>query len=223
MIFSVRLFKGLFHPSKFFVHLNRCSSIKGFWWRFSIILLIYLTLGLIQGYIGMGTEELMEEWGSVDKEIIESAKIIMVAGVAASNLLKPFFMVMIFSLALMIFIDDLSYKKIMVVQLYSITILLGERILSTTIYYVWGIPFSWNVFSMSPILHMYVEHPLLLVLGSKLTIFHAWAIFHQYKVFKVSAELQRWKVISFLVLLFFFFLSMDAIFSSLAKEIDIVL
>lgn len=77
MIFSVHLLRGLRDPSKFFVHLNRSSTINGFWSRLILILITYLLIGFFQAYLGIGMEELMVEWETTSNEKIEVAKIFM--------------------------------------------------------------------------------------------------------------------------------------------------
>lgn len=132
-------------------------------------------------------------------------------------------MVILFTIALTLYLEDITFKKVGVIQLYTLFILLIEKVLSTIIYYFWGITFNWNIFSLAPIFHMFFDYQLILILASKITMFHVWAFVFQFKVLKGLVEIKTWKLFSFLVLLFIFFLSIDAIVTAVIQELDLVL
>lgn len=223
MIFSVRLLKGLWKPSEHFVYLHRASTLQGFWPRFFCVLMAFSLLGIVQASLGIGTEVLMKEWGATSISKFEKAKIIFGLGILLESMLYPIAFMLIFSTALTMYVDELSFQKMNAIHLYAITLFLMERVLSLAIYYFYGVTSSWNVFSLAPMVHLLTDYPLLLILASKTTIFQLWAFVIQFISLKLNTEVSTSKLVSFLLLLYFFFNSMNAIITALIQELDFVL
>ncbi|WP_243292806.1 hypothetical protein [Bacillus sp. FJAT-47783] len=223
MIFTVRLLQGIFHPFQHFIYFSRASTIHGFRRRFFFIMFLFLLLGCIRAYFGMGTEEFMREWDAVSTDKIEVAKIVYGLGEIIQSILYPLAFMLLFSTTLTLYVDELPFKKLWVIQLYAVMILFIEKTLSTAIYYYFGIFPEWNVFSLGPIVHLVTDYPLLIILASKTTVFHLWAAFIQLVSIKISSKQSYVKLIPCLLLLHFLFISIDAISTALLQDLDIVL
>lgn len=223
MIFQVRLLEGIFRPSKHFTYFANASTIRGFQSRFFLILIFYFVLAALSGYLGIGMEELMSKMDSVSEEKLEWAKVLFGLGEILKSILFPLWFMFLFSTALTFYVQELSYYKLWLLQIYPVTIFFLEKLVNTFIYLFLGIPFELNVFSLGPIFQLLTDDPLFLTLASKTTLFQLWAAIVQLISLKTSTEESYLKLIPIILLLYILFNSISAITSVVIQDVGIIL
>jgi len=223
MIFQIRVLEGIFRPNKHFTYFSKASTIRGFWFRLILLLISYIVIAGVCGYLGIGTEEIMQKMGNVSKEKLEWAKVIFGLGGVLQSILYPLWFMLLFSVAFSLYVDGLSYFKLLVLQIYPAFILLFEYLINTIIYIFSGIPYELSLFSLSPIVQLLTDEPLILALASKTTLFQLWTLIIQLTALKISTEDSYWKLIPFIVLLYVLFNSLSAIAVVVIQDLTILL
>lgn len=184
---EVRLFESILKPVPYFDSLNKAERLRGFTWRFLVLIGISIIVSAIASYFGFGTEEIMKNMDKASGERLEAAKIFFGIGNVVSGLLFPFFITIFFALYYWIFFEA-SFSQLFKLQMYPMFILVLEKVLNLPFFYFVGNHKELSPFGLGIVTQLLTDHPMLTTLISQFTIFQAWAAIIQIISLKKMSE-----------------------------------
>lgn len=187
MFFQIRLWKGLTTPYVTAHQLHKAESYTGIWKRTTILLVIALILSSISAYFGIGNEQMSKLIYQLSTSEFESLKGLFAIGQVLQYVLVTAILIFLPALIFWIF-TDIEYRKLVVIQLYVVTIFLFEKIIAIPMQLYFGLDYASSPFSLGVIGQYVSEHELVHNFFGEISLFAIWAILIQYTYLKVVTE-----------------------------------
>ena len=189
-MYNVRLLKGLREPYLNAQQLVKGETITGFWKKTILLLFLTILVSAVTAYFGIGNEILSKQLNESTNTEFEAAKSLFAGGQILWSLLAALLIITIPSLFFWA-LSDREWKKFIVVQLYVLTILLFEKVITALFTIFLGLPDLSNPFSLGVMGQTITDNNSILELLSQITVFKIWVIVLQYKYIRVLAERSR--------------------------------
>ncbi|RTR32952.1 hypothetical protein EKG37_07775 [Robertmurraya yapensis] len=187
MFFQIRLWKGLTTPYVTAHQLRKAESYNGIWKRTTILLVIALILSSISAYFGIGNEQMSKLIYQSSTSEFESLKGLFALGQVLQYVLVTAILIFLPALIFWIF-TDVEYRKLVVIQLYVVTIFLFEKIIAIPMQLFLGLDYASSPFSLGVIGQHLSEHELIQNLFGEISLFSILAILIQFTYLKVVTE-----------------------------------
>lgn len=187
MFFQIRLWKGLTTPYVSAYQLHKAESYSGIWKRTIILLVIALILSSISAYFGIGNEQMSKLIYHSSTSEFESIKGLFAIGQVIQYVIVTAILIFLPALIFWIF-TDIEYRKLVVIQLYVVTIFLFEKIIAIPMQLFFGLDYASSPFSLGVIGRYVSEHELVHNFFGEISLFSIWAILIQFTYLKVVTE-----------------------------------
>ncbi|QED49645.1 hypothetical protein [Cytobacillus dafuensis] len=217
MIYYVHLWKGLLDPNVFSYQIGKAEEVRGVWKKAALLTLFSILLFSLSGYFGLGQDFLMKEITEISRQELEAKKLLITAGQLLWGLAYALFILFGFSVILWAMLD-LPYKKIVVVQLFVLSLLLAEKAILLPLNIWLGIGPEASPFSLGVLMRYMTSNIIIVQFFSHLSIFKIWVIYFQYKGLKNVSEKSPRLVLFIIIFVHVFFWLASALLSYLKIE-----
>lgn len=217
MVYYMHLVKGFVAPHILFFQLGKAEEIRGLWKRAAFLVFLSVLLFSVSSFYGLGTDFLTKEIAEISDQAFETKKLLvwigqMIWGFAYAALV-------IFGMALVLWaILDMPYMKIVVIQLFVLSLLLVEKAILLPIRVSFGIGPESSPFSLGVIAQYVTTNSIIIYIFSHASIFKIGAIFFQYKGLKGLSDRNPKLVLLLIILVNLFFWLASALLSYLKIE-----
>ncbi|QQZ09185.1 hypothetical protein [Heyndrickxia vini] len=189
MVYQSRIFH-LFKPKTTFFQLGKAEVIYGLKMRLFLMILFSAVIFALEGLMGIGSTSISRTLTIDPKGVFEWHKALFVMGKILSGIIYSIGILYIAPLAFSVF-ADVSYRKLVVIQVFVLFILLIEHI--TYFPLVLWLDLDWYSSPLSfGVIGQYITTtPFLIALLGSLSIFKIWGIYIQYKGLCSLSEKKR--------------------------------
>ncbi|MFC7684616.1 hypothetical protein [Ureibacillus sp. GCM10028918] len=182
MDYQFRFWHSLLNPSKLAFALDNQEQdyhIKGYRYRFYVLLGLTVLFFVVRGIWGMGTENLTHLFAANLEEEYIVSRYLSVIGAAIKGLLFFVFHYYFISLCLSILTDH-SFKAISKIQLFVIASILVEKVIVFLVFSMSGFTTAISFLSLGPVSTYLTDDSFVIFFFNQLTIATAATIFIQY-------------------------------------------
>jgi hypothetical protein len=184
MLYEVKLWRSLFKPHTHFYQLERGESIRGFRPRLYSLLLISMIIFWISGLVGIGFNPVSTMLHLLSPSEYEVRKFWFSIGRLLLGLLFATIVIVIPSLFYWT-ISEVSFKKLMVLQLPVLLIFLIGKIVSILFVVLFGLDWSSSPLSLGVIAQAFTHNQWVIPFFGAISLFQIWAICFQYTALKI--------------------------------------
>lgn len=200
MIYQVQLLKGLLHPNDFLYQLEKAEEIRNYRIRIFLLFTASLIIFTISSYLGIGTEIISRELTSTAAGEFETRKLLFLFGQILWGLIYPAIMLFI-PAAFFWALSDIPFIKVLVIQMFAVSILLLEKAFLIPINWKIGLDKSSSPFSLGPIAQYLTDSTLLIYFLGQLSVFSLLVLYIQYKGLKYLTDKTRGQIFSYVLLI----------------------
>lgn len=187
MVYYIHLLKGLLAPQILFFQLGKVEEIRGLWKKAAILVFLSVLLFSLSSFFGLGMDFLSKEITEISRQELEAKKLFIFVGQMVWGLFYA--LLVIFGVSLVLWaLLDMQYKKIVVIQLFVLSIFLLEKTILLPIRVSFGIGPESSPLSLGVIAQYFTANTIVVYTFSQLSIFKLWAIFFQYKGLKALSD-----------------------------------
>lgn len=186
MHFRVQLLRGLHRPYICSQEMRDAEQIEGFWKRSALLLITSLILFGISAYFGIGNESLSKTIYELSPIEFETIKALFGIGQVIQGVLISIILILLPALYFWVF-TNVDYKKLVIMQLFILTIYLIEQAMSIPFHLV-GMDQNSLPFSFGVVAQYLTEHELIINFFSTITLFKIWSMILQVIYIKVLSE-----------------------------------
>ncbi|PAE44670.1 hypothetical protein [Bacillus sp. 7884-1] len=186
MYFRVQLLRGLYQSHRCSHQMKEAEQIKGIWTRSALLLFTSLILFSISAYFGIGNESLSKTIYDLSPNEFETIKALFGIGQVIQGILGSILLLFPPALYFWVF-THVDYKKLVIMQLFILTIYLIEQALSIPFHIV-GLDLVSLPFSFGVIAQYLTDYELIINFFSTITLFKIWSIILQTTFIKVLSE-----------------------------------
>lgn len=217
MVYYIHLLKGLLAPQILFFQLGKVEEIRGLWKRAAILVFLSVLLFSLSSFFGLGMDFLSKEITEIGRQELEAKKLFIFVGQMVWGLFYA--LLVIFGVSLVLWaLLDMQYKKIVVIQLFVLSIFLLEKTILLPIRVSFGIGPESSPLSLGVIAQYFTANTIVVYAFSQLSIFKLWAIFFQYKGLKALSDKNPKIVLLLIVIVNLFIWITSALLSYLKLE-----
>ncbi|WP_085522182.1 hypothetical protein [Tuberibacillus sp. Marseille-P3662] len=199
-MYDVRLLRGLFKPNLSFYQLTIAESYKGFRWRLILLMLLSIIIFSISAGFGLGTEVLSGSLAQVSPETFAATKLMYIFGKAILGLLFAVIILLVPSL-LYWTLTPSTYGKLVIVQLFVLSILLIEKVIMIPLVIWGGIEWFSSPLSLGVIGQFITHNEFVIKCLGIVSLLKLWAVIVQYKGIKRLNREMSWKNILLMVVM----------------------
>ncbi|MDQ0413826.1 hypothetical protein [Mesobacillus stamsii] len=176
----IEVFRGLLHYRYYTYKLRDAERFPGVWKKTIVWILLSGLIFGFSAYYGVDSEYLSRKLAAIPRAEYEMTKLLFLAGQILQGLF--FGATMLFLPALFFWaVTDLEYKRLLVIQLFTMPILLLEKLLLVPLAIYLGLTKISSPFSLGIITQYITENGWLIYFFANLSIFKIWTIFLEYK------------------------------------------
>lgn len=175
MTFRIQPLKGIFKPVNFRYQLQEAEVFKGYKRFIALFLFLSICVYGMSAVLGIGTETLSKEMTSLSSEEYETRKQLFFIGRVLLGLLVPGILLFLSSLYYWSFVN-ISYKKLVVVQMSVYCVFLFEKIIQIPMFVWLHIDETSNPFSLGILAQYVTNKDLIIYFFSQITIFQVFMI-----------------------------------------------
>ncbi|WP_045522453.1 hypothetical protein [Neobacillus niacini] len=186
MFFRVQLLRGLFQPDICSHQMKEAEHIKGIWKRLALLLFTSLLIFSISAFFGIGNEALSKTIYELSPIEFETIKVLFGVGQVIQGVFISILLLYLQALYFWVF-TAVVYKKLVIMQLFILTIYLIEQALSIP-FHLLGIDQVSLPFSFGVIAQYLTENELIINFFSTITLFKIWSVILQAHYIKVLSE-----------------------------------
>ncbi|MBY0123511.1 hypothetical protein [Bacillus sp. S/N-304-OC-R1] len=187
MDLNVQLLKGLLAPNTLVYQIMNAEKVRGLWKKAALLCFMSIILYALYGFYGVGMDFLTKEITEFDMKELETMKLLVIVGRLIWGVIYSILVLFGFSVILWATLD-MSYIKIVVVQLFVLCILLFEKAVVLPICILLGIGLEASPFSIGVIARYLSTSSILVYFLSHFSLFKLWAVIFQYKILKGLSE-----------------------------------
>lgn len=213
MVYQSRIFH-LFKPKTTFFQLGKAEVIYGLKMRLFLMILFSTVIFTLEGLLGIGSASISKTLTLDPKGIFEWHKALFVMGKTLSGIVYSVCILYIAPLVFSVF-ADVSYRKLVVIQVFVLFILLIEHI--TYFPLVLWLNLDWYSSPLSfAVIGQYITTiPFLIALLGCLSIFKIWGIYIQYKSLCALSEKNRISLLILVIVVNLIFWGITALFTDI--------
>lgn len=200
MFYQTQLFKGLFKPQISLYQLQKAETVKKVALKMLFLYLACLIISAISTYFGIGTETYS---GNIHdtSEKYEAGKLLLLAGKLVTSLFYPTLFIW-FSALFFWIVLDIPYAKVVIVQMFALTVLLVGQLLTIPVLVLLDLNHVSNPFSLGVISQYVIDHEYWTNFFGSITLFHLIAIFVQFYYFRFLSEKHTFVILTYVVLFY---------------------
>lgn len=187
MVFNVQLLKGLLAPNTLTYQIMNAERLKGLWKKTVLLAFVSMILFALYGYFGVGMDFLTKEITELSRQELETKKLFVILGRLIWGLIYSMLVLFGFSVVLWAILD-MAYRKIVIVQLFVLSILLLEKAILLPICIWLGIGLEASPFSLGVMARYLTSSSILVYFFSHFSLFKIWAVIFQYQALKSLSE-----------------------------------
>lgn len=187
MFFQIRLWKGLTTPYVTAHQLHKAESYTGIWKRTTTLLIVALILSSISAYFGIGNEQMSKLIYNSSASEFEAIKGLFAIGQVLQYIIVTAILIFFPALIFWIF-TDIGYRKLVVIQLYMVTIFLIEKVVAIPMQLWFGLDYASSPFSLGIIAQYITDNEFLINFFGEISLFAILAITLQFNYLKVVTE-----------------------------------
>lgn len=218
MFFQVRMWKGLTQPYVSAHQLDKAEKYDGIWKKTVLLLIISLILSTISAYFGIGSEQLSKLIYETTPTEFATIKALFAIGQVVQSILVTTIIIFFPALIFWIF-ADIPYRKLVVMQLYVVSIFLIEKIITLPMQFYLGLDHASSPFSFGIIAQYLTEYELITNFFGEISLFSGWVILLQYKFLRVITDRSPKQILVIILSIQLFIWSVAALFSYIKFEV----
>lgn len=175
MTFRINLLKGIYKRENFSYQLQKAEAFVGYKRIIAFLFFLSMCIYAVGAVFGIGAELLSKEMTTISSGELEAKKQLFFLGRVVTGLVVPAFLIFIGALYYWSFLN-LSYQKLVIIQLSVFSIFLLEKILQIPMFLLMDISATSNPFSLGIIVQYITNQELIIQFFSQITIFQVWMI-----------------------------------------------
>jgi hypothetical protein len=187
MTFRVQLLRGLFHPQTNRYRIKKAEEVTNLGAKLALLYIFSIFIFVVGGFFGIGSESMSKEISGLDPGKFEMGKVLLLFGKLAAGILFPSIFIFLSALFFWIF-TDISYMRIVIVQLFIFVLHLFEKAVSVPLFLLLDINHDGNPFSFGVIAQYLTQNEYIIHLLSEVTIFQLIIIVLQYYYLSYLSE-----------------------------------
>jgi len=178
MFYHYKFWHSLTHPN-YFTQAVEEGEIRGYKKRSFTVFILFMLLFIVREFWGMGTESLTTLFAMNHQDEYYTARLLSMVGAIAWGIIYYAFHYYGVTYLLHL-LTDIPYKWIQKVQLYVMVLLLIEKTILFTVFYLVGYTTTFSFLSLAPLVQQVLETDVVLFVINQLTIATLFTIIVQY-------------------------------------------
>lgn len=200
-MYQFRVFQFLMSTDKQIYRLKNAEKVNHFWKLVSIFIVASMIVYGCLGYVGIGSDMLLDKSFTFTSDIYESSKFWFMIGKILLGLLFASY-ILFGPSALFSWMTNIPYKKLMVMQLIVLFMLLLERVMWFFLNLTIGLDWYVSPLSFGIIASVLTTKSWMIIFFGTISLFQLWIIWFQTKFILHFLENEGKVAIWFTIILF---------------------
>lgn len=216
-MYQVKLWKGVFKTRNVLYELEQAETIRGLSSRIIILLVISVILSAVTSCLGIGSEDLSHRLADWTANELAARKVFFVLGSVFWGIL---FVLLVLVVPSLLFwgLMEVDFRKALVLQLFVLTILIGERVILLPFEFLYGLKWYYSPFALGTAIRYLTDHSILIRFFGSISLFQIWTLVLQYRFLKRMTDHKPLYIAAVIAGLSIVFWAFTAFFTSIHIE-----
>ena len=210
-----RFFQGLKEPSVFLESWKTVESYTNIRSRIVALFLISSVIFGAAGWIGMGSQTWSGQFVTAYGLEYDLQRFYFFLGRILLGILSIAVLLLLPALLYWLLAEEHSYRKIVAIQIFPISILLLEQLLFVLLMVWQGIDWHSSPFSLGVIGQLVIEHEWTIYFLGSISLFKIWVMYWQFLTLRIVTTLKWWVVFVIIFAMNILFWAITATFATL--------
>ena len=191
-------------------------------WFGGLLLYSMIIFGL-QGYLGIGSENLSAYMETIKESRWETAKFIYFIGKLLSGFIFPFLFTLFFTVIFWIVFEELTFWRVWKLQLIPLIVMLLAKTMELLIMLILRVPEHSSPFGFGVVTQLITTKIFWVELAANITIFVMVAVYFQYVIFNRNLHYSKKRVSIAIFAAWFIYLLLDGTTDTLLRVMKVMI
>lgn len=191
-------------------------------WFGGLLLYSMIIFGL-QGYLGIGSENLSAYMETIKESRWETAKFIYFIGKLLSGFIFPFLFTLFFTVIFWIVFEELTFWRVWKLQLIPLIVMLLAKTMELLIMLILRVPEHSSPFGFGVVTQLITTKIFWVELAANITIFVMMAVYFQYVIFNRNLHYSKKRVSIAIFAAWFIYLLLDGTTDTLLRVMKVMI
>ena len=215
--------KSVLHPRDKVTELKSIMTKTQYILWFGGLLLYSMIIFGLQGYLGIGSENLSVYMETLKESRWETAKFIYFIGKLLSGFIFPFLFTLFFTVIFWIVFEELSFWRVWKLQLIPLIVMMLAKTMELLTMLILRVPEHSSPFGFGIVTQLITTQIFWVELAANITIFVMMAVYVQYVIFNKSLHYSKKRVSIAIFAAWFIYLLIDGTTDTLFRVMKVMI